>query len=141
MGLLDKIRQDAVAARRAKDPKASVLVTLIGEADTNAKAMKEPRPLEDAEVVAIVRKFVKNIDETLALVGQGAAAEKAKAERAALEVYLPVQMTAEEIATFARAAAAEGANLGQIMGRLKAEKAGRYDGRLAASIVKEALAA
>lgn len=141
MGLLDKIRQDAVAARRAKDPKASVLVTLIGEADTNAKAMKEPRPLEDAEVVAIVRKFVKNIDETLALVGQGAAAEKAKAERAALEVYLPVQMTAEEIATFARAAAAEGANLGQIMGRLKAEKAGQYDGRLAASIVKEALAA
>lgn len=141
MGLLDKIRQDAVAARRAKDPKASVLVTLIGEADTNAKAMKEPRPLEDAEVVAIVRKFVKNIDETLTLVGQGAAAEKAKAERAALEVYLPVQMTAEEIATFARAAAAEGANLGQIMGRLKAEKAGQYDGRLAASIVKEALAA
>ena len=41
MGLLDKIRQDAVAARRAKDPKASVLVTLIGEADTGAKAMKE----------------------------------------------------------------------------------------------------
>lgn len=141
MGLLDKIRQDAVAARRAKDPKASVLVTLIGEADTGAKAMKEPRPLEDAEVVAIVRKFIKNIDETLTHVGQGTAADKAKAERAALEVYLPVQMTADEIATFARDAAAEGSNLGQIMGRLKAEKAGQYDGKLAASIVKEALAA
>lgn len=141
MGLLDKIRQDAVAARRAKDPKASVLVTLIGEADTASKAMKQPRLLEDAEVVAIVQKFIKNIDETLTHVADGAAAEKARAERAALEIYLPVQMTAEEIATFARTAAAEGANLGQIMGRLKAEKAGQYDGRLAASIVKEALAA
>lgn len=37
--------------------------------------------------------------------------------------------------------AADGANLGQIMARLKAEKAGQYDGKLAAGIVKEALAA
>lgn len=141
MGLLDKIRQDAVAARRAKDPKAAVLVTLIGEADTAMKAMKQPRPLEDAEVVAIVQKFIKNIDETLKVVTAGIAAEKARGERVALEIYLPAQMTAEEIAAFARTAAAEGANLGQIMGRLKVEKAGQYDGRLAASIVKDALAA
>lgn len=141
MSLLDTIRQDAVAARRAKDPKAPVLVTLIGEADTAMKAMKQPRPLEDAEIVAIVRKFIKNIDETLPLLGEGPAAEKARAERAALAVYLPVQMTAEEIGAFARNAAAGGANLGQIMGLLKAEKAGQYDGKLASSIVKEALAA
>lgn len=145
MSLLDRIRQDAIAARKARDPKAGVLVTLIGEADTAMKAMKAPRPLEDAEVLAIVRKFIKNAKDTLAAIaGNGGApdaAQRLEIEVAALEVYVPVQMTAGELAEFARAAAADGANLGQIMARLKAEKAGQYDGKLAAGIVKEALAA
>lgn len=141
MSLLDRIREDAITARKAKDPKAGVLVTLIGEADTAMKKLKEPRPLEDAEVVAIARKFIKNIDETLAVVTDSAAVLKAKTERAALEAYLPHQMSAEEIAGFARTAAAEGANLGQIMARLKVEKAGQYDGKLASTIVREALSA
>ncbi|MFG6080431.1 GatB/YqeY domain-containing protein [Paracoccus litorisediminis] len=139
MTLLDKIRVDAISARKARDPKSGVLVTLIGEADTEMKKMSAPRPLEDGEVVAIVRKFLKNIDETLDLTKAPDAIAKARAERAALEIYLPTQMTADELTSFARAAAAEGANLGQIMGRLRAEKAGQYDGKLASSLVKLAL--
>lgn len=139
MSLLDRIRQDALNARKAKDPKAGVLVTLIGEAEKEAKRLKAPRALEDGEIVAIVRKFIKNLDETLTVVKDAVAIGKASAERAALEVYLPVQMSAEEIAIFARNAAAEGANMGQIMARLKAEKAGQYDGKLASGIVKDAL--
>lgn len=140
MSLLSRIRDDAVTARKAKDPKAGVLVTLIGEADTAMKGLKAPRPLSDAEIVAIVQKFIKNIDETLK-VAKGDAFDKARAERAAIEVYLPRQMTRDEMTAFVTAAAAEGANLGQIMARLKAEHAGQYDGKLASVIVKETLAA
>ena len=140
MSLLDSIRSDALTARKAKDPMAGVLVTLIGEADTAMKAMKAPRPLEDAEIVAIVRKFIKNIDETLAVVTGADAAGKARAERAALEIYLPVQMTAGEIAAFARLVAVETPGLGPVMARLKAERAGQYDGKLASAIVRETLA-
>lgn len=145
MSLLDRIRQDAITARKARDPKAGVLVTLIGEADTAMKAMKAPRPLEDGEVLAIVRKFIKNARDTLRAVaangGTREAAQRLETEIAALEAYVPTQMSAEELAAFARAAAEDGDNLGQIMARLKAEKAGQYDGRLAAAIVKDALAA
>lgn len=145
MSLLDRIRKDAIAARKARDPKAGVLVTLIGEADNAMKAMKAPRPLADAGILAIVRSFIKNARETLAAIaangGTPEAAQRLETEIKALEAYVPVQMTAQELAEFARSAAADGANLGQIMGRLKAEKAGQYDGKLAASIVKDTLAA
>lgn len=144
MTLLDRIRHDALAARKAKSPNAAVLTTLIGEAETAVKAMKHPRPLSDAEVVAIVRKFTNNIDATLEALRRAHAPEaqaRVLAEKAALAPYLPAQMNTQEMEHFIRDAVAQGDDLGRIMARLKAEKAGQYDGKLAASLAKEALSA
>jgi len=135
--LLDRIRKDALSARKARDPKAGVLVTLIGEADNKAKVDKEPKPFTDAQTVALVRKFLKGIEETLAAVGVN---EKAMIEKAALEVYLPKQMDETELEAFARAAIAAGANLGGVMAQLKSQRAGQYDGKLASEIVRQIVA-
>ncbi|ETX13639.1 hypothetical protein OCH239_09070 [Roseivivax halodurans JCM 10272] len=139
MSLLDTIRADALAARKSKAPEAGGLVTLIGEIDTKTKGFSPARAMTDAEVVAVVKKFLKSIDETIWHTG-GAPSEKLLVEKAALEAYLPRQMTEDELRGFAEARAAEGKNMGQIMGALSSEHAGRYDGRTASGIVKSVLA-
>lgn len=142
MSILTQIRADAVAARKARDPKASVLVTLIGEVDTRTKTLSPAREMTDDEVVAVVKKFIKNAEETLTALKPGQhdeAIAKAKAEVMALTAYLPQQMSEAEIEAFARQKAAEGSNLGAIMADLKAQFAGKYDGKAASGIVKRAV--
>lgn len=140
MSLLERLRADALTARKSKALTAGVLVTLLGEIDTTAKKLNPARDLTEDEVLAVVRKFLKNIDEALKVV-TGEAAAKLQAEKAALEAYLPTQMTAPEIEAFARAKIAAGANLGAVMGALKSERAGQYDGKLASEIVRGLMAA
>ncbi|MBO9428680.1 GatB/YqeY domain-containing protein [Sulfitobacter sp. R18_1] len=144
MSSLAQIKADAIKARKAKSPEAKVLVTLLGEIDTKSKTLAPGKNMTDADVVAIVRKFLKGVDETLKLLDADKAPDAvayAKAERAALEVYLPKQMTEAEIEAFVRAKVSEGANIGQIMGSLKQEKAGQYDGKIASQVAKSLLAA
>jgi len=140
MTLLETIRADALSARKAKSPVASVLVTLIGEIDTKTKTFSPARAMRDDEVVATVKKFIKNIDDTLRVIAAGEAADKLAQERQALEAYMPAQMSPEALRAFASAKAGEGMNLGQIMAALKAEYAGQYDGKLASGIVREVAA-
>ncbi|EPX78097.1 GatB/YqeY domain-containing protein [Salipiger mucosus] len=144
MGLLSTIRADSLAARKSKSPSSSVLTTLRGELDTKTKSLSPARDLTDAEVLAVVQKFIKSIDETIIHLEKNGSAEAlatARAERAALEVYLPKQMTEAELEAFVQAKVAEGANMGQIMQALKAEHGGQYDGKLASQIAKRYLAA
>jgi len=49
-------------------------------------------------------------------------------------------MTAEEIAEFAKAKIAVGANLGAVMAALKTERGGQYDGKLASEIIRGLMA-
>lgn len=142
MSILTKIRADALAARKARDPKSSVLTTLIGEVDTRTKTLSPAREMTDDEVVAVVKKFIKNAEETLTALKPGQhdeAIAKARAEVMALTAYLPQQMSEAEIEAFARQKAAEGSNLGAIMAALKAQFAGKYDGKAASGIVKRAV--
>jgi uncharacterized protein YqeY len=148
MSILTRIRSDALEARKARSGAAGVLVTLIGEIDTRAKTLNPPRDLTDDEVLALVRKFLKNIDETLGVLASGpesadrhSAAAKLRAERAALEIYLPQQMDEEAIRAFAAPHVGRGASLGDLMAALKAAHAGGYDGKLASTVFRSMLAA
>ena len=141
MALIEKIRADALTARKARALEAGVLVTLIGEIDTKTKTFSPARSMTDAEVIAVIRKFLKNLDEVLARLPDDADPRAAafKAEKAALEGYMPGQLGEAELRAFV--AARPGLSLGEIMAALKAEHAGRYDGRLASRIAKESLPA
>ncbi|MCW3782912.1 GatB/YqeY domain-containing protein [Defluviimonas salinarum] len=144
MSLLEKIRADALAARKAKAPEAGVLVTLKGEIDTKTKLFNPAREMTDDEVVAVVKKFLKGIEETIVALEGGRnpdALAKVIAEKRVLEGLLPAQMTAPDIEAFARARIAAGADLGAVMAALKAEHSGLYDGKLASGIVRGLLAA
>lgn len=142
MSLIETIRKHALMARKTHDPMVGLLTTLIGEVEKETKKQSPARELTDGETVAIVQKFVKNLDENIALLStkDPERAYKFIQERNALTGYLPQQMEPDQIAGFARDRKAEGQNLGQIMSALKAEFGGRYDGKIASGIVRDVIA-
>jgi uncharacterized protein YqeY len=144
--LIEKIKTDQVAARKAYDAaKALLLTTLLGEATAVGKNNGNREPT-DAEVVAIIKKFIKSMDETIYYLGRttDAKSEDAKTtvmlEKDILSAYLPKQMTQEETENaLVDAISVVGKNMGLVMIYMKANYEGQYDGKLASSIVKKLL--
>lgn len=130
MSLVEQIRADSVAARKARtDPiKSSLLITLLGEVVKKGKD-EGNRDTTDAEAQSIITKFIKGAKEVVAIATDDRKGI-AEAELAILEAYLPKQLTdaelygvvCEEIAVFGAT------NLGLVMKALKAKYAGLYDG-------------
>jgi hypothetical protein len=61
MSLIQTIKADQVQARKARSASASILTTLIGEAEMIGKNAGD-RESTDEEVIAIIKKFIKNLD-------------------------------------------------------------------------------
>ncbi len=151
--LIDRIKADQLAARKARDSVAAgLLTTLIGEATsvseeefrTAAEAARtdggEPAavtvPITDEKVSATIVKFLKNARANRELMK----APDAKIEReiALLSAYLPQQMTEAELRAAIDGFRRDnpGANVGAVMAFLKASHAGLYDGRMASQLAK-----
>ena len=93
--LMDTIRKDMFEAKKAKETvKANLLSTLFSEIFTLSKSGKE---LTDEDELKIISKFVKNIDETLALDIPPETRTKLDSEKLILAQYLPSQLTGDEI--------------------------------------------
>ncbi len=142
MSLFQTLRTDALEARKARQAKtASTLTTLIGELETFGKnAGREPT---DADVVAFVKKALKNVDETLKVLHENDDRQvDLVAELGILGRYLPQQLTEAElrqtiediIATIALTGSQP--MVGDVMKALKTNFNGQYDGALASSILK-----
>jgi uncharacterized protein YqeY len=142
MTILDRIRADALTARKEKRREAGLLVTLIGEIETRTKALPEQRALADEEVVGIVRKFLKNAEETLATVrdSRPEVVDQIALEILTLQGYLPTQLNEADLRAYAEARIQSGDGLGQVMAGLKAAFPGQYDGKLASAVVRGLLA-
>lgn len=149
MSLLQKIRDEALALRKSRNPAASTLVTLIGELDNDQKNLAPGRSFGDAEVTGKLRKFIKNLQEGRAAVqGRAAGREdvdstlaKIDAEITLLEQFLPRQMDAGQLEHAIQAMIQAGnTSIGAIMKGLQAEHAGLYDGKMASQIAGRLLA-
>jgi uncharacterized protein YqeY len=84
----------------------------------------------------IVRKFLKNIDETLALDIPEETKSKLKTEKEILEHYLPKQLSREEIDKVVSELVGQGKTMKDIMPYFKEHYSGQYDGRTVSEIVK-----
>jgi uncharacterized protein YqeY len=131
MTLMEQIKTAQVTARKTGAQEASLLTTLLGEAAMVGKNAN--RETTDQEVVAVVKKFVKNIDETItALTSRNQDASAFLMERGVLEQYLPLQLT--ELALQHIAKGQE--SMPAFMKFLKENHAGQYDGKLASTVAK-----
>ncbi len=111
------------------------------------KEVDERVELDDAMVVAIVDKMVKQRKDSIAAFttgGRADLADKEAAEIKVLEVYLPQRMSADETAAAVKAIVAElGASgpgdMGKVMGVVKTRLAGKADMGQVSAAVKAAL--
>ena len=147
MSLKDQITEDMKTAMRAKDMERLGTIRLL-QAAIKQKEVDERITLDDAGVVAIVDKLIKQRKDSIAAfegAGRQDLADKEKAEMAVLQVYLPARLSAEEVATEVKAIVAElGAkgpgDMGKVMGAVKAKLAGKADMGEVSAAVKAALA-
>ena len=145
MSLLLQIKKDQLQARKNNQTaEATLLTTLIGEASMIGKNDGN-RDSTDEEVISVIKKFVKNNNELMNYANKESSAYAlAKDENEFLSQYLPSQMTEEEIRTAVqqRIHSLDEISpklMGKIMGWLKENYGGQYDGALASKVVKELL--
>lgn len=143
MTLLNEIKKNQLSARKAKaSTDVSLLTTLIG--DVEAVGKNAGREVTDTDVVAVVKKFIKGAEETIAVATKHNDDQRlgtAVYELAILRGYLPQQLAEDQLTAIVGhyLADAPGAKLGDVLKRLKTEYAGQYDGALATTVVKKLL--
>ena len=147
MSLKDRITEDMKAAMRAKE--ADRLLTIRGLlAAMKQKEVDERIELDDAAVIGIVDKLIKQRKDSISQFGAAGRTDlvdKETAELQVLEGYLPQRMGAEEVEAEVKAVVAElGAkgpgDMGKVMGAVKTRLAGKADMALVSAAVKKALA-
>jgi uncharacterized protein YqeY len=146
----DDIKAAQIAAMKAGDKAARGAISLMQAAiknrDIEARTGKAPED-DDALVVEVLQKMIKQRRESIAMYEQGGRAELAAAEAAEVEVierFLPKQMSeAETVAAIAAIKAEIGAegmkDMGRLMAELKARHATTLDMSKASALVKAAL--
>jgi len=147
MSLKNQITEDMKTAMRAKDMERLGTIRLLTAA-IKQKEVDERVELDDAAVIAVIDKMVKQRKDSIAAFEQGGRddlAAKEKAEMTVLAAYLPARLSAEDIATEVKAIVAElGASgpgdMGKVMGAVKARLAGKADMGAVSAAVKAALA-
>ena len=146
MSLKDRITDDMKSAMRAKD--APRLLTIRGLlAALKQREVDERIVLDDAAVIAIVDKLVKQRKDSIHQFSAGNRpdlVEKETAELRVLEAYLPQRLNAEQIAAevagiVAELAATGPADMGKVMAAVKTRLAGKADMSLVSAAVKHAL--
>ena len=146
MSLKDLITDDMKAAMRAKD--APRLLTIRGLlAAVKQREFDERITLDDAAVIAIVDKLVKQRKDSITQFTAGHRPDlvaKEEAEQKILEAYLPERIGAAEVdaqvaALVAELGATSPTDMGKVMSAAKARLAGKADMALVSAAVKKAL--
>ncbi|WP_395024189.1 GatB/YqeY domain-containing protein [Comamonas odontotermitis] len=146
MSLKAQITEDMKTAMRAKDQERLGTIRLL-QAAMKQKEVDERVELDDAMVIAIVDKMIKQRKDSIAAfetANRQDLADKEKAEIEVIQAYLPERMSAEEVTAAVQAIVAEvGASgpgdMGKVMGAVKAKLAGKADMGVVSAAVKAAL--
>ena len=147
MALREKLNEDMKAAMKAREAEKLGALRLLLAA-VKQREVDERITLDDAGVVSVVEKMIKQRKDSISQFEKGARqdlADKEKFEVAVLEAYLPQQLAQSEIdAIVSEAVAATGAkspaDMGKVMGVVKPKLAGRADMGKVSALVKAKLA-
>jgi uncharacterized protein YqeY len=134
VSLKAQIQEDMKAAMRAGEKPRLATIRLIMAA-IKQREVDERIELDDAQVLGVIDKMVKQRRESIAQFEAGGRADLVATETAELtqlSAYLPAQLSATELdALISEAIAATGAasikDMGKVMAAIKAKAAGRAD--------------
>jgi hypothetical protein len=142
MALREQVNEDIKAAMKAREADRLGTLRLLSAA-LKQREVDERIALDDAGVIGVIEKMLKQRRDSIAQfeqAGRQELADKEKAEMAVLEAYLPAQMGEAEIdaivaAAVATSAAATPADMGKVMAIVKPQVAGRADmGKVSARV-------
>ena len=148
MSIKENLRSDLTQAIRGRDEITSSTIRMVLTAITNEEVSgKEARVLSDDEVITVLSREAKKRREASEAFENAGRADKAALEKAEGEViskYLPAQLSVDEIkkliaGAIASTGAAGPADMGKVMGAVKPLIAGKADGSIVSTLVKEAL--
>ena len=142
-----QIQQDIKAAMLAKEKTRLESLRAIKAAITLAKTADGSESIADEAVVKIIQKLVKQRKETAEIYKQQNREELAAqelAEAAAMEVYLPKQLSEEELEAelkkiIAQVGATGPQDMGKVMGTATKALADKAEGKAISALVKKLL--
>ncbi len=150
MNLSQKLDADLKDAMRAKDALRLSVLRMLKSALKYATIEKTTTEgeLDDSEATQVIRKQVKQRQDSIESFAQGGRAELAEKEKAEIDIlnaYLPAAMSAEELTrlvgdAIAEVGATSKAQMGAVMKALGPKVAGRADGRTLSQEVQRQLA-
>lgn len=149
MTLQERIDHDLREAMRSKESARLSVLRMVKSALMNAAIEKHGAggKLTDSDAIAVIRKQVKQRQDSIAgfeMGGRMELAEKEKKEIAFISEYLPQPLNEAEIAQLVREAIVEAqatskAQMGQVMKIATGKAAGRVDGKTLSQAVQRAL--
>ena len=141
--LTDKINADLKQAMLAREVLRLSTLRMLKSAIEYTKIEKKQETLPDGDVIAVIKKQVKQRQDSIESFDKGGRADladKEKAELAILKSYLPAELAETELTAIVTAVIAElgaqtKADMGKVMKAVQAKVAGRADNRLVSQIV------
>ncbi|PKV14650.1 GatB/YqeY domain-containing protein [Xanthomonas prunicola] len=147
MPLKQQLTDDMKAAMKSGDKHSLGVIRLINAA-IKQKEVDERIEMDDAAVIAVLDKMVKQRKDSVSQFEAAAREDLAQIEReeiVVIERYLPAKMGEADIvaaiqAAIAQTGASSPADIGKLMGALKPKLAGQADMGLVSTLVKQHLA-
>ncbi len=148
MSLEEKITADFKESMKARDAARTQALSYLRSQLQYASFEKKKEKLDDADVIVVIKKLIKQRRDGLAQFEKGNRPDlvaKEKAECALLESYLPPALSEEEVARLVEEViAASGASsmkdMGRVMKEVMSRTEGRADGNVLSALVKKRLA-
>ena len=134
MTLKERITEDMKTAMRSGEKERLGVIRML-QAAIKQREVDERITLDDAQVLAVLEKMLKQRRESIAQYESGGRADlvaKEAAEIAVLQVYMPAQLSEAELdaliaAAITQTGAASIKDMGKVMGIVKSQAAGRAD--------------
>jgi uncharacterized protein YqeY len=147
MSLLDRLNDDMKQAMKSKEKdKLSVLRMLKAALQNEAIKLGKSQLSEDEELTVLSRELKQRKDSLQEFENAGRAdlVEKTKAEMEIVQLYMPKQLTEEELLeivkqTIAEVGASSKADMGKVMGAIMPKVKGKADGSLVNKLVQQQL--
>jgi len=147
MSLEEQIGSDYISAMKERDSLKSSTLSFLRAQLKNVIIEKKADKLEDIDVVAVIKKQVKQRQDSISQFKDGGRddlVEKESAELAVLKQYLPEEMSEEQLKKIVdeQIAAVEAQSMkdmGKVMKAVLAEVEGQADNKMVSEIIKERL--
>lgn len=141
--LTEKIRADLTAAMKAQEKDRLSTIRMLQSAIKNEQ-INTRHELSDEEAMAVIRKAVKQRQDSIEQytnAGRAELAEKERAEMELLKSYLPAELSEEELEAGVREIiASTGAQSKKDLGKVMKEATARFKGRADGKKVQEIVA-